>query len=497
MAVELLQSRWHAVRAGGGSAALNRRLYECIRDCIMDGSLPVGGRLPASRDLAAGLNLSRNTVTFAYDQLRAEGYLRAVVGSGTFVTDMIPEAPLHAMRSRPMPAAQRGARLSARGKAAVAHARAAPRQWGAFMPGVPDVTLFPHRKLGRIIARLRRQAGPELLSYAPGGGHGVLQRSLAQYLRQARSVVCEPEQIIVTEGVHQAIDLIVRLLADVGDTAWVEEPGYWGIRSVLAINGIVPQPVLVDQEGMRLPAPGRKPPRLAFVTPSHQYPLGPVMSMSRRLGLLARAGQTGTWIVEDDYDSEFRFSGQPVPSLQGMAPDGRVIYVGTFSKTLYPGLRTAYMVVPRALADTFKTAQSEFYRGGHLLSQLALAEFIDQGYYASHIRRMRQVYAGRRNFLLDQIRRWLGLEWVHPYDTGAGLHLVLRLPEGCDDHAVEQVAFERNVLVRALSRYYIGPRRQSGLLMGFASVPEAEMLRCFQILLGVLRAALAPSRAAR
>lgn len=475
--------------------AINRLLYECLRAAIHDGSLPAATRLPPSRDLAMQLGISRNTVMHAYEQLMTEGYAKGLTGSGTYVVDRIPDMPLTPRPSAAPAAPALTARLSHRGQQVVNGALAQARQWGAFMPGLPDIAQAPHRKLAQITARLGRTLSPATLSYAAGGGHPALHRSLAVYLRQARSVVCEPSQIVVTEGVHQAIDLITRVLGDPGDTAWVEEPGYWGTRSVLAVNGIALRPMPVDAEGMRLPQgehASAVPPRFAFVTPSHQYPLGVVMSMARRLDLLTHATRDGTWVVEDDYDSEFRFSGQPIPSLQGLIPDAPVIYVGTFSKTLYPGLRIAYMVVPQAVAAAFRTAQAELYRGGHMLTQAALAEFIDTGLYAAHIRRMRLVYAARRTFLIGLVQQWLGPGWVHEYNTGAGLHLVLSLPEGADDVAITEAIGARGVLVRPLSRYYLGSARQSGLLLGFASVPQEQMLEPWSIVMDCLRTALPP-----
>jgi GntR family transcriptional regulator/MocR family aminotransferase len=494
--VDLLAQRLLEDKQNRPKVAINRRLCDCLRTAIHDGSLPASSRLPPSRDLAVQLRISRNTVMHAYEQLVTEGYAKGLTGSGTYVTNRIPDLPPPQTRPQPMPLRNADAavdsgidasRLSDRGRRVVDGALAQDRQWGAFMPGVPDITQVPQRKLAQITARLARTMAPGLLSYSSGGGHAALHRSLAVYLRQARSVVCEPEQIVVTEGVQQAIDLITRVLGDPGDAAWVEEPGYWGTRSVLKVNGIRLQPMPVDAEGMRTEGPA---PRFAFVTPSHQYPLGAVMSMARRLDLLAHARQDGTWIVEDDYDSEFRFFGQPVPSLQGLLPDAPVIYVGTFSKTLYPGLRMAYMVVPQEVAAAFRTAQSELYRGGHMLTQAALAEFIDTGLYAAHIRKMRLVYAARRAFLISLVERWLGPGWIHPHDTNAGLHLVLSLPEGCDDVAIAAAAGALGVLVRPLSRYYLGSQRSCGLLLGFASVPQEQMLAPFEALVGCIRRAL-------
>ena len=497
IAADLLMQRLAGQRQARSGAPVNRVLYECLREAIRDGSLPASSRLPPTRDLAAELALSRNTVTHAYEQLLAEGYLRTRVGSGTFVADILPDRVLWSGGQTPSRAATNGAgarqpasaaRLSRRGRALVEGASAAAVQWGAFVPGVPDVTGFPHRKFAQISARLWRQPAPELLSYSSGGGHAGLRRELATHLRQARSVHCAPEQIVITEGVHQAVDLIARLLGDAGDRVWVEEPGYWGIRSVLAVNGLQVESVPVDEEGLAPAARHRRtPPRLVFVTPSHQYPLGSVMSLRRRQDLLEYARRHGSWIVEDDYDSEFRFSGYPIPSLQGLEADAPVIYIGTFSKTLYPGLRVAYMVLPRQLAPLFATGRSELYREGHLMTQAALAEFMSAGLYAAHIRRMRLVYAARRAALIALIGTWLGADWLHRLDTNAGLHLVLSLPDWMDDVQVARAALARGVAVRPLSRYYAGRARESGLLLGFACVAEHDMLAPFEILVDCLR----------
>lgn len=470
---------------------MNQRLYRGLREAILDGTIAADTRLPATRDLAAELAIARNTVVHVYAQLQAEGYTRSRQGNGTFVTDTLPESYLSSGRStrRAAPVASRPA-LSERGARIVDGVSASPFQWGAFMPGVPDVTEFPHQKFGRIVSGLWRRPPPELLSYSYGGGLPALREALAQYLALTRSVDCDPEQILITEGSHQAIDLATRLLGGAGDLAWIENPGYWGARSVLSANGIRVEPQPVDEEGMRVPTdPVAVPPRFVFVTPSHQYPLGPVMSLARRRQLLALARNWGSWIIEDDYDSEFRFTGRPIPSLQGLEPDAPVIYLGTFSKTMYPGLRLGYLVLPRALAPAFQAAHAELYREGHQMTHAAVAAFIAEGHYAAHVRRMRMLYGRRRAMLVNLIDRRLGPEWLHRDSSDAGLHLVLNLPDDLSDQKVVQAAHERGVLMRPLSRYYAGEQApRQGLLLGYACVPDNQIARKFEVVLDSLTA---------
>ncbi len=501
---DLLLQRLGPEGLAGVGMPLNRGLYECIRGAILDGSLAPATRLPPQRDLAAELGLSRNTVMFAYEQLLAEGYLRARTGSGTFVADTAPESYLNATAAAVHEAGPRSMPgLSPRGQRLLANASASPTQWGAFMPGVPDLRRFPHRRFAQISARLWRQPPPEWLSYGHGGGLPALREAVAAHLRVARSVRCDADQVLITEGIHQAIDLVVRLLGSAGDQAWVEEPSYWGIRGVLQVSDINMMPLPVDEEGLVLPEPGtgqtsghapaqeakHEPPapHFIFVTPSHQYPMGAVMSLKRRRALLELARQHGSWIVEDDYDSEFRFSGQPIPSLQGMEPDAPVIYIGTFSKTLYPGLRMGYMVLPRDLAGSFQTAHAELYRAGHLMTQATVAEFMQAGDYAAHIRRMRPLYARRRAVLAALIERYLGPGALNAQGSNAGLHLVLRLPDEADDVAITAAARARGIVVRPLSRYYLGEPARKGLLLGYACVPEEDIGPAFDVLLGCLR----------
>ncbi|QHM70999.1 PLP-dependent aminotransferase family protein [Mixta intestinalis] len=468
---------------------LHKRLYSAICRSILDGSLRPAVRMPPSRDLAEELGLSRNTVLRVYEQLQAEGYISTRTNSGTFVTDSV----LDNLDASPEKQATRVneedyGSLSARGLELLGNASASPKQWGPFLPGVPDVVSFPHRILKKFYDRQTRQARPEHLTYDTVGGAARLKSALADYLRSARGVRCSPDQILITEGIHQALDLVTRSLCNPGDNAWIEEPGYWGIKNILRMNAVNFSALPVDEQGMVAGEPHRPAPRLIFVTPSHQYPLGSVMSLSRRKTLLALARETRSWIVEDDYDSEFRFAGQPIPSLQGLEEHGPVIYIGTFSKTLYPALRLGYVVLPAPLAASLKKIHNELYRGGHLQMQGALADFISEGYYAAHIRKMRQLYARRRQALVTLILTRLGSDYLGQYNSNAGLHLILQLPDGTDDVALAQHANNEGLLVRPLSRYYIGEDKTPGLLLGFAHIDERELEPCFNRLAALVKA---------
>lgn len=467
---------------------LHRRLYAAICRCILDGSLKPSTRMPPSRDLASELALSRNTVLRVYEQLQAEGYISSRTSSGTFVTDSVLDnlgAKTECITA--VPSAGDHSCLSARCQDLLGHASASPQQWGAFVPGVPDVKRFPHRVLKKIQDRLAQRMPAEFLTYDASGGVLALKVALADYLRTARGVRCTTEQILITEGIHQALDLVTRSLCNPGDNAWIEEPGYWGIKNILRMNAVEFSAIPVDEQGMVPPDAGVARPRLIFVTPSHQYPLGSVMSLSRRQQLLSLAREANSWIVEDDYDSEFRFAGQPIPAFQGLEENSPVIYIGTFSKTLYPALRLGYVVLPDALASPLKKVHNDLYRGGHLMVQAALAEFIQQGYYAAHIRKMRQLYSRRRQRLVELILATFGEGWLGNFNSNAGLHLILQLPAGVDDIAIARQANEAALLVRPLSRYFVEEKKISGLLLGFASIDEEEMTPAFYRLAKIVK----------
>ncbi|WP_176100297.1 PLP-dependent aminotransferase family protein [Burkholderia cepacia] len=481
-------SDWLAQRlVRSGEQPIYRQLHRLLQQAILSRELPAGTRVPSSRLLAAELGIARNTVTQVYEQLSLEGYVNSATGRGTFVADSAPDeivgAPPDATATHPALVQPSARRLSARGTRLVEGAGVSKRQGGAFMPGVPDVSRFPARVWTRLHNKYWRRLRPDLLTYAPGGGLALLREALADYLRTSRSVRCTPEQIVITTGIHQSIDLAVRLLTDPGDAIWTEDPCYWGVRSVLNVSGLTTRPIPVDEEGIAPSAADlAEPPKLMLVTPSHQYPLGMVMSLARRRMLLEYARQHGCWIIEDDYDSEFRYGSRPLASLQGLDTAGQVIYVGSFGKTLFPGLRVGYLVAPEPLAESFATASAELYREGQLLQQAVLAEFIAEGHFVSHIRKMRTLYGQRREVLLDAVAQRYG-DTLHALGSDAGLHLVTQLPEGVDDRTVAQAALERNIVVRPLSGYYADRERAApGLLLGYACVPEDEIATAFATL---------------
>jgi GntR family transcriptional regulator/MocR family aminotransferase len=461
---------------GRSATPLHRQIYNEIRAAVLSGRLAPGARLPSTRALAADLAVSRNTAAGAFDQLLAEGYIEGRRGAGTFVARALPDDLLRVPRGAPRPRPSRAsAILSARGKmlastvlTPVAQEDGAPR---AFRPGIPALDAFPRELWARMAARIYRNSSAALLSFSDPAGYPPLRRAIAEYLRAARGVRCSAGQVIVTSGSQQALDLAARVLLDAGDTVWVEDPGYLLARGALTAAGIRPVPVPVDAEGLSVTQGERlaRHARMAYVSPSHQYPLGVTMSLARRMALLAWASQRNAWIVEDDYGSEFRYAGRPLASLQGLDTLGRVLYIGTFSKVLFPSLRLGYLVAPEGAVEAFAAARALADRYPPVHPQAMVAEFLAEGHFGRHIRRMRTLYAERQAMLLGAARReWGGLLDVSGSD--AGMHLVGWLPNGVDDRAVSRRAALAGVTAPALSDYYLGTAGRPGLLLGYASV---------------------------
>ena len=468
----------------------NRQLYRLLRQAILDHILPADTRLPSSRDLATELAISRNTVLYAYEQLLAEGYVEARAGSGTFVADTVPDVIQQATtKTKSVANASANIQLSQRGHSLVQQAGAASQQWGAFVPGVPDVTQFPHKIWNTIQSKIWRKPPIAALTYGHGGGYQALRDVVAEYLKVSRSVDCDAGQVVITNGIHQSIDLCLRLLSDPGDLAWVEDPCYWGARNLLTASGVRIRPIKVDAEGICPDSTDLTAvPRFIFVTPSHQYPLGMVMSLARRRSLLEYARQHNCWIIEDDYDSEFRYGGRPISSLQGMDSTERVLYMGTFSKTMFPGLRLGYLVLPQALSKPFVIGMEELHRSGQAPLQATMAEFMLQGHFNSHIRRMRLLYGTRLDLLQQAIAIQFDPLEVHAVGSDAGLHLALHLPAQCDDKAIAKAALARGIAVRPLSNYYHNASNATaGLVLGYACVEDSTIAPAFAILADVIR----------
>jgi GntR family transcriptional regulator / MocR family aminotransferase len=475
----------------------HRRLYEALRGAILSRQLPFGSQLPSTRDLAQELKLSRNTVLSAFEQLQAEGYVHAQTGSGTFVADTLPDQLAQpsseniSADNAATPAQSNWSRkLSSRGEAMSAIAGGRMFEVQPFAPGDADYSAFPFKLWQRLQNKYWRAGRPELMDYGQTGGYLPLRRTIADYLRVSRSVRVTVDQVLITAGTQQSLDLCAHLLADHQDRAWVEDPCYWGARRALEANGLVLHPVPVDYEGMN---PGAedvdKPPRLIYLTPSHQYPKSVVMSLARRRLLLEIAARNSAWILEDDYDSEFRYAGRPLASLQGMDHHDRVLYLGTFAKVLYPGLKIGYIVVPPDLVEAFKTGLYDFQRPGQMMLQAALADFIELGYFATHLRKMRLIYGRRRLLLQKTLYGSLGGD-IKLSPAAAGMHLVIELPPYVDDVAMAAMAAEHDISVRALSTYYLSDRREKGLVVGYAYVPPEKIVFYGRMLASVVKAGL-------
>ena len=477
--------------SGTSSLPLNRQMYEALRKVMLDGHMVAGERLPSSRDLALDLSMSRNTVIAALDQLTAEGYLTSRVGSGTYVSDNVPK---HIPRSRLHTAAAQPA-LSQRGISLASKYTASRLEVQPFTQAIPDFTAFPAALWQRLQNKHWRMSYPDMLDYSSAGGYAPLRRAVADYLRVFRSVQLDADQVIITSGTQQSIGLCAHLLADHGDTIWIEDPAYWGAVQALTASGLRLHPVAVDADGIAPTlADEVARPRLMYVTPSHQYPTGAVMSLARRHQLLHLARQHGAWILEDDYDSEFRFSGPPVSSLEGLDKDDRVLYMGTFSKVLYPGLKLGYLVVPKALISAFHQAHYDLNRPGQMPLQAALAEFIEMGHFAAALRKARVSYAQRRQSLLDGLKPCLG---EHASITGAeqGLHLCVRLPQTFDDQALAQHIGQQGLTVRPLSGYCVARQDARGLVIGYGYATLEHINSKAPLLAGYILTALERWRA--
>ena len=463
------------------ATALHRQLYNQLRDAILSGRLSAGMRLPSTRELAGELALARNTVLNAFDQLYAEGYLARRVGDGTYVSTELPDDLLRVKRVKDVRRhSQRNGRALSKWGRAVSSISVSPGNYlgppKPFRTGTPALDAFPYKLWGRLLTQRWKESARAIVPYGDSSGYLPLRQAIASYLSTTRGVRCSAEHVIITCGSLHALEIVARVILEPGDSAWIEDPGFLGSRAALNAAGATLIPVPVDADGLNLASGIARcaNPRLIYVTPSHQYPLGMTLSLSRRLELLRFAGKTGAWIVEDDYDSEFRYLGQPLAALQGLDTEQRVIYVGTFSKVLFPSARLGYIISPPDLVEAFVRARSV---GGHqsqTLDQAVLADFISAGHFARHIRKMRKLYAERQHVLLRAARSELkGLLDLKP--SNSGMHLIGWLPEGVDDSAASRAALAGDVEVTPLSAYCIEPPKSGALRLGYTGYTSRQI----------------------
>lgn len=448
--------------------ALTRWLYENLRRAILDCRLLPGTRLPATRDFARQYNVSRGTVVTSFEQLQAEGYLIGRVGAGTWVNQRL---PAHILGARKQQKPLRKAPKSFRGLPFSRPAR-------PFRPYEPAIAEFPTEIWARVAGRRLRRCSPSLLAIGEVAGYRPLREAIAAYLGSSRGANCHADQVMIVSGVQQGLDILARVLVKPGEAVWMEDPGYFGATAVFRNVGARIIPVPVDEHGLAVSKAKQLCPQAkgAYLTPAHQCPLGMTMPLERRLAILAWAHDTGAFILEDDYDSEYRFEGQPVPALQGLDRHGSVVLLGSFNKVLFPALRMGYVVLPEMLIDPFLRLRSgmDLYPSG--LDQAILCDFIVEGHFGRHIRRMRELYSHRFAALQDGVRKYLaGLLDVPPIQ--AGLNVAAYLQNDMTSQHAEAAAMDRGIEAMALSRFALKRTNIRGLLLGFAAFDESEIHR--------------------
>lgn len=466
-----------------GGIPIYQQLYDWFRQAITAGQLRPGQRVPSTRNLAAELKISRMPVLGAFEQLHSEGYLETFLGAGTCVSRSIPldtlsPATAQARKGLHETVENRGPRrMSRRG---VALTRAPAQTWldnlGAFRVSLPALDHFPISIWSKLVARHSRKPPRGIMAYGDAKGYLPFREAIAEYLGAVRGVRCESSQILVTTGSQQALQISAQVLLDPKDRVWMEEPGYPGARQALITVDADLVPVPVDHDGLNVAEIIRRArdARAVYVTPSHQYPMGMTMSATRRMLLLNWAARYGAWIIEDDYDSEYRFGSRPIASLQGLDTDGRVIYVGTFSKVLFPALRLGYVVVPKDLVRAFSAARDAADIFSSTLYQAVMTDFIREGHFARHIRRMRMLYMERRRALVNALHIHMG-DMAEVTGAEAGMHLVALLPPGVHDVEVSRKAAEKGISAIPLSSCYLKPPRRGGLILGYGGASAQQI----------------------
>jgi GntR family transcriptional regulator/MocR family aminotransferase len=469
---------------------LYRQLYDWFQQAIVDGQLRPGQWVPSSRSLAAELQISRIPVFNAYEQLCAEGYLETFVGAGTRVARSIPDDDLRPAHGKSLQSSRRSlAAASPRRKShrATALTNVAPQPWlnafGAFRVSLPALDHFPIGTWSKLVARHSRALHWETMAYGNAMGYDPFRAAIAEYLSTVRGVRCQASQILVTTGSQQALQICAHVLLDQGEAVAVEDPGYPGARQAFLASGAQLIGVPVDEEGLQVGELVRRQDsvRAVYITPSHQYPLGVTMSATRRMQLLNWAARKGTWIIEDDYDSEYRFGNRPIVSLQGLDKHARVVYIGTFSKVLFPAIRLGYVVVPPDLVPAFSAYRDAADIFPSTLYQAVVTDFIREGYFARHVRRMKMLYMERRDCLVHALNAELG-RTLRVVGSEAGMHLAALLPRGVDDSAIASKAAERGISAMPLSSCFLHRARRKGFILGYGATNEHQIRQAIRAL---------------
>lgn len=443
-----------------------QQLYLALRQSILDGSLTSGSQLPSSRDLASQLSLGRNTVIGAYEQLKAEGYIQSHTGAGSFVASALPEFWQQAEAELSKPPETR--KIDSPPNIDVSNRN------GSFCVGVPDLKSFPIKIWNRLSQQIPPAGLSNLMGFGPAEGNSELRNAVAAYVRASRAVNCSAEQVLITSGAQQALDLCCRLLLNKQDHAAMEDPGYQGMHRAMLGHGAKPIACPVDQDGIDVAYLKALPetPKLVYITPANQYPLGSVLPLSRKLELLEWAEQEGSWILEDDYDSEYHYQHRPLASLQGLDKNQNVIYMGSFSKTLFPGLRLGYLILPEILVQQFSLAKNQASGETPPHTQAVTAAFINEGHFHRHLRRMRVLYSEKLVLILKECATLPS--WVNTQQRAAGLHIVIEF----NNRNEEPLEFEKNIhhqltlsgiFSSRLSEYYLNKPIKTGLALGFAN----------------------------
>jgi GntR family transcriptional regulator/MocR family aminotransferase len=467
-----------------------RQLYDWFQQAIVGGQLRPGQAVPSSRSLAAELQISRIPVFNAYEQLCAEGYLETFVGAGTRVARSIPDDELRPARGKELQTSRRalaGANTRRKSRRTAALTKTAPQPWlntfGAFRVSLPALDHFPIEAWSKLVARHSRALHWQTMAYGDAMGYAPFREAIAEYLSTVRGVRCQASQILVTTGSQQALQICAHVLLDQGDLVAIEDPGYPGARLAFRASGAQLIGIPVDDEGVQVGELIRSQDsvRAVYITPSHQYPLGVTMSATRRMQLLNWAARKGKWIIEDDYDSEYRFGSRPIVSLQGLDNHGRVVYIGTFSKVLFPAIRLGYVVVPEDLVPAFSAYRDAADIFPSTLYQAVVTDFIREGHFARHIRRMKMLYTERRNWLVQVLNAELG-RTLQVVGSEAGMHLAALLPRGVDDSVIASRAAERGISAMPLSSCYLHHAKRKGLILGYGATNEHQTKQAIRVL---------------